>query len=375
MTEPSAPPTVPAELAHDLQALVDAEQLVTGEAVLLRVEVPSLGLVSRHVAGTLARGGGDPALVSSPFRIASITKPFTAAVVMQLVGEGQLSLDDTLGRHLPPDQVDLLERVHVLDGVSYGPRITVRQALTHASGLFDYAMSPSYGLALAADPGHVWTPREMVEGAIAWGAPHFPPGEGYGYAYSDTGYVLCGMIIEHLDGRPLHESYRARILDPLALDGTYLEGFEPHRGSAMTHVYEGEFDASPIHGSADWAGGGLVSTVDDLATFAQALVQGRVVAPPLLDEMLHWQFRTLDPALHTPGYVGYGLGVDARETNGFLLRGHRGHWGVLMHVDPVSGLTITGTIDQSSRRPDALMHGATAAVRRHLRASAFEAWS
>jgi len=140
-------------------------------------------------------------------------------------------------------------------------------------------------------------------------------------------------------------------------------------------VYEGEFDCAPIHGSADWAGGGLVSTVDDLAVFAQALVQGRVVASPLLDEMLHWQFRTLDPTLHTPGYLGYGLGVDARETNGFLVRGHRGHWGVLMHVDPVSGLTITGTIDQSSRKPETLMHGATAAVRRHLPASAFEVWA
>ena len=375
MTDPVPHDLVPHELAADLQALVDAETAIAGEACLLRVEVPSQRLVTRHVAGALERAGTEQALVSSPFRIASITKPFTAAIIVQLVGEGRLSLDDTLGRHLPPDHLDLLPRIHVLDGVSSGERITVRQALTHASGLFDYAMSPSYGLALAADPGHVWTPREMIEGAIAWGTPHFPPGEGYGYAYSDTGYVLCGLIIEHLDGRPLHESYRARILDPLGLDATYLEGFEPHRGTAMTHVYEGEFDATPIHGSADWAGGGLVSTVDDLAVFAQALVQGRVVTPPLLDEMLHWQFRTLDPALHTPGYLGYGLGVDARDSNGFVLRGHRGHWGVLMHVDPVSGLTITGTIDQSSRKPEALMHGATAAVRRHLPASAFEGWA
>ena len=364
-----------AALAASLQTLVDTEHAIGDEACLLRVEVPALGLVARHVAGGLARSGdagpSPAATVASPFRIASITKPFTSAVVAQLVGEGRLSFDDRLADLLPASYADVVPRMHVLDGVSSGERITMRQALTHASGLFDYAMSPSYGAALFRDPGHVWTPREMIEGAIEWGTPHFPPGEGYGYAYADTGYVLAGVIIEHLDGRPLHESYRARILDPLGMHGTYLEGFEPHRGPDITHAHEGDFDVMPIHGSSDWAGGGLVSTVDELAVFGQALVAGRVVAVSLLDEVLHWQFRTLDPELHSPGYLGYGMGVEARESNGFVFRGHRGHWGVLMHVDPVTGITITGTINQSSRRPDALMHGAAAALREHLPADAF----
>ncbi|MCY7299779.1 MAG: beta-lactamase family protein [Ilumatobacteraceae bacterium] len=345
-----------------LQALVDSEAAVEGAASILRVELPRRGLVWQHVAGGITRGG-EPAAVTTPFRIASVTKPFTAAVVMQLVAEGKLALDDLLSSRLPADHLDLVPRVHVLDGVSYGERITIRQMLSHASGLFDYAMSPSFGQAIGADPGHVWTPREMVEGAIAWGTPHFPPGEGYGYAYSDTGYVLAGLVIEAIEGRPLHEAYRARILDPLGLGNTYLEGFEAHRGSEMAHAHEGQFDAAPIHGSADWAGGGLVSDTADLATFVQALLAGDIVPEPCLAEMLDWQFRALDPAKHTPGYLGYGLGVDVRESNGFLLRGHRGHWGVLMHRDPLIGLTITGTINQADRRPEALMHGATAAIR------------
>ncbi len=353
---------ITAAVGGRLQALVDAEAAVEGAACILRVELPRRGLVCQHVAGGITRGG-EPAAVTTPFRIASITKPFTAAVMMQLVAEGTLALDDPMAAHLPADHLDLVPRVHVLDGVSYGERITIRQMLSHSSGLFDYAMSTQFGLAIAADPGHVWTPREMVEGAIGWGAPHFPPGEGYGYAYSDTGYVLAGLIIETVDCRRLDEAYRARILDPLGLDNTYLEGFEAHRGSEMAHAHEGQFDTAPIHGSADWAGGGLVSDTADLATFVQQLLAGAVVPQPYLDEMLQWQFRTLDPVLHTPGYLGYGLGVDARESNGFLLRGHRGHWGVLMHCDPLSGLTITGTINQADRRPDALMHGATAAIR------------
>jgi D-alanyl-D-alanine carboxypeptidase len=352
----------PSQIEASLVAALDAEANVDGAACLLRVELPAHGLVWRCAAGGLARGGA-PARVDTTFRIASITKTFTAAVVCQLVVEGRLGFDDLMSQHLPPDHLDLVDRVHVLDGVSAGHRITVRQLLTHGSGLFDYASAPGFFRTIAADPSHVWTPREMVEGAIAWGPPHFPPGEGYGYAYSDTGYVLLGLIIEHLDGRSLHEAYRARILHPVGLRVTCLEGHEGHRGPEMSHPYEGDLDASVIHGTADWAGGGLVSDVDELAVFAHALMEGRVVPRPVLDEMFEWRFRTLDPALHSPGYLGYGFGVEAREYDGFLLRGHRGHWGAFMHIDPPTGLTITGTINQSSRRPDALVQAVTALVR------------
>ena len=170
-------------------------------------------------------------------------------------------------------------------------------------------------------------------------------------------------------------SYRARILDPLGMSGTYLEGFEEHRGPAIAHAHEGEYDVMPIHGSSDWSGGGLVSTVDELAVFAHALVDGRLLDRPLLDEVLRWRFRTLDPALHSPGYLGYGMGVEARDLGGTVFRGHRGHWGVVMHVDPVSGITLTGTINQSSRRPDALAQGAVDAIRTHLPAHVWAARS
>ena len=347
-------------LGHRLQQLVDAEVAVDGTACLLRVEVPEIG-VWRHVGGAVERGRA-PAMVSSPFRTASITKTFTGVVVLQMAAEGRLALDDLMIDHLPDDYLDLVPRLHVIDGVSYGARITIRQLLTHASGLFDYALSEGFIGAIINDPGRPWTPREMLEGAVEWGRPHFPPGEGYGYAYSDTGYVLLGIIIEHLGGLPLHVAYRNRILEPLGLSATYLEGHEAHRGPVLTHTHEGAFDTSVIHGTADWAGGGLASDVDDLATFARAVVVGRLVAGTWLDELLHWKFRTLDPSQHSPGFLGYGCGVEARNVEGVLLRGHRGHWGAWMHTDPVSGLTITGTINQADRRPDRIVTGAVRAV-------------
>lgn len=342
--------------------LVESQSAIADEGCVLRVELPGHGVVVRHAAGGIVRHG-DRTHPLSAFRIASITKPFTAVVVMQLAAEGRLGLDDLMIDHLPHDLRDVVDAVHVIDGVSYGRRITLRQMLTHASGMFDFAQSPGFFGTIAADPGRPWTPREMLEGAATWGVPHFPPGEGYGYAYSDTGYVFLGRIIEHIEGRPLHDSYRSRIIEPLDLTATYLEGYETHRGEEMIHPYQGDLDASIIHGSADWAGGGLVSDVDDLTVFARALIDTSLVPTPWSEEMLDFRFRTLDPDLHTPGYVGYGCGVDARESSGLLLRGHRGYWGALMHIDPVSGLTVTGTISQAERRPDELMHGAVAAVR------------
>ncbi|MEN9506552.1 MAG: hypothetical protein RI958_2478 [Actinomycetota bacterium] len=350
------------DLRQRIVRVVESQSAVSDDACVVRVELPDQGVVVRHAAGGIVRGQARAHPLSS-FRIASITKPFTAAVVMQLVAEGRLGLDDAMIDHLPADLHDVVDRVHVIDGVSYGRRITVRQMLTHASGLFDFAQSAGFFTAIAADPGRHWSPREMLEGAGVWGAAHFPPGEGYGYAYSDTGYVFLGCIIEGLDAGPLHESYRRRIIGPLGLAATYLEGYEEHRGEPMIHPHQGDLDASVIDGSADWAGGGLVSDTDDLAVFARALIDGTLVPQPLLDEMLDYRFRTLDPDLHTPGYVGYGCGVDARESSGLVLRGHRGYWGALMHIDPVSGLTITGTISQAERRPDELMHAVVAAAR------------
>lgn len=345
-----------------LQAAVDAEAAVADEGCLLRVELPGSALSWTLAAGGIERGG-DRVAPSTPFRIASITKTFTAAVIVQLEAEGRLGFDDAMARHLPESVADLVDRLHVIDGRSYGAAITVRQLLTHASGLFDYAQSDGFFAAIAAAPDRPWTPREMLEGSIEWGRPHFAPGEGYGYAYSDTGYVLLGLIIEALDDRPLHDAYRARIVEPLGLRATYLEGHEPHRGPAMAHPYQGEFDVMPIHGTADWAGGGLVSDVDDLAAFAQALMAGEVVPESSLAEMLRFDFRTLDPSRHSPGFAGYGFGVEARHSDGFLLRGHRGHWGAWMHIDPASGLTVTGTINQAERRPDRIVQAVTAAVR------------
>jgi len=351
------------EKAALLQQLLDSEMRDGVPSCILHVEDSSTGVFFDGAAGAVSLDDTTSVHAHDTFRIASITKTFTAVVVMQLVSEGRLSLDDAVVDHTPVNLQDLIDRIHVFEGKSYGRDITIRQVLRHSSGLIDYASQDQFFAEIIADPSKPWNPRRFLEGAIEWGTPHFAPDSGYMYAYSDTGYVLLGVVIEHITGEPLHTAYRTRIIDPLALTNTYLEGYEAHRGPTFTHPYEGPFDASPIHGTADWAGGGLVSTAQDLATFAKSLFAGSLVDHTALAEMMRYDFRTLDPAKHTEGFLGYGLGIDARRSGPLVLRGHRGHWGALMHIDPQSGLVITGTINQASRFPNSLMHGVVEILR------------
>ena len=130
------------EFGDELQRLADTEANVDHTSCLLRVERPGVGVWS-VAAGPIERGGAA-ASPTSPFRTASITKSFTGVVVLQLVQEGRLALDDLMTAHLPDDLLPVVPRLHVIDGVSYGERITIRQLLTHSSGLFDYEIGRAH---------------------------------------------------------------------------------------------------------------------------------------------------------------------------------------------------------------------------------------
>jgi len=343
-------------LSNSLNAVVT--QQLSDEVVncLVRVEWMDGRDSASGAAGRTAADSPRALSADDPFRIASVTKTFTATLIMQLVEEGHLRLDDAAIEFLDVQARSCLRALQNFGGEPHGGEVTIRQLLTHAAGLFDYASAPEFFAELAEEPGRRWSPLELLEGAIAWGAPHFEPGGGYGYSYSDTGYVLLGLVIENILRQELHVAYRERILNPVGLHETYLEGYEEHRGPVLSHAYQGAFDVMAISGTADWAGGGLVSTARDLASFARALFVGDLLSPEALLSMLRWDFRALDPLRHTPGYLGYGLGVEARKYGSHLWRGHRGHWGVLFHVEPVSGLILTGTINQASVHPDAFFH-------------------
>jgi D-alanyl-D-alanine carboxypeptidase len=207
------------------------------------------------------------------FRIASVTKTFTAAAILRLVESGRLGLDDPIVDRLSPATASLLRR----DGYRVDA-IRIRHLLMHTSGLYDYASDPAFVSYVLAHGRHHWTRREQVRFAMSHGKPYAPPGREFHYA--DTGYILLGEILERRTGRSLAAAYRSLLrFDKLGLRRTYLETLEPRPSAAQprAHQYYQRIDATAFDPSFDlYGGGGLVSTVDDLARFYRALFHGGV---------------------------------------------------------------------------------------------------
>jgi D-alanyl-D-alanine carboxypeptidase len=236
-------------VSRRLQAAVEAQVAAGAPGALARVEAPRAGVVWGGSAGYLARGGGRAFRPGDAFRVASVTKSVTAAVVVRLTREGRLALDEHLSEQLAPE---LFERWRVLDAL---PRTTLRQLLAHTAGVPNYFGEEAFLARLREDPGRIWRPVELVDHAAAHGTPPFRDGQGF--QYSDTGFVIAGILAEQATGRPLHEIFRQLVFDPLGMHETWLGGHEPARNPEPAHHYLDELDLTTISPTMDWAGGGL----------------------------------------------------------------------------------------------------------------------
>ena len=247
------------------------------------------------------------------FRVGSITKSFVATVVLQLVGEGKLTLDDTLDHWLPgvvPDATG----------------VTIRELLNHTSGIPNYTNEVTFDTALVSTPSRVWTPQELVS-FVDQRPPLFSPGARW--SYSNTNFILLGLIVERITGRPLGAELRDRIFAPLRLVHTsfptastsmpapFAHGYLlPNNGLVPVRTYKDVTAWSP---SWAWAAGAVVSTADDLARFYGALLSGDVLKPELLAAM-----EDTVPVTTDPGGPGYGLGLMRDETACSDTWGHDG---------------------------------------------------
>lgn len=314
---------VSAALQQALTATVAEQPWLPG--VMAAVDCPSCGLHWSGAAGVSNVQTGRPLTPDFGFRIASLTKTFTAAAIYRLVEQGALGLREPLDALLAEPDLELLQsRGYRTD------RITVAHLLSHTSGLPDYADTPEYLAEVLADPTRRWTRREQVEFAVN----RFPPAGKLGkvYAYSDTGYVLLGEILERRSGLALADAYRHVLgFDRLGLSSTWLESLEPVPPGAgpRTSQYFGDFDILTADPSFDlYGGGGLVSTVADLNRFIAALFAGKVVHRASLASMLK---TTVDP------YAGRGL----FRFGATGCWGHGGFWGVVMLHCPTEGVSMS----------------------------------
>ncbi|MFD7657111.1 serine hydrolase domain-containing protein [Actinosynnema sp. NPDC059797] len=252
-------------------------------------------------SGTARVGSPRPVPVDGRFRIGSITKTFVSTVVLQLVGEGRVELDAPVSRYLPGLLPD-------------GDRITVRHVLQHTSGLYNYTE------ALPLDPAEfesirykTWTPAELV--ALSTARPlDFEPGTDW--SYSNTNYVVAGLLIEKVTGKPYGRSVEQRVLRPLGLRDTSVPGTRVEVPGPHAHGYvrvNGQVvDITELNPSVAWAAGEMISTTADLERFIDALLDGRLLRPAQQRELL----TTVE---------GYGLGIESTELPcGVTTWGHGG---------------------------------------------------
>jgi len=303
---------------------------------VVRISGPG-GVLCEGAAGFVAGPGSARMTPDTPFEIASITKAVTAATILRLVEQGKLRLDSNLGEVLPAGTLR-----------GFKADITVRQLLSHTSGLGDYWTDGSrdrqgntaFIRAFNAAADRSWQPDEILSYAreIPAGRP------GAHFQYSDTNYVLLGLIIERAAGRTLHRVFREEIFEPLGMKSTWLTYREKQRGAAPSHRYEGDEDLHAVpRQSADWAGGGLVSTTRDLERFLRGLASGA----------LFHQTETLALMRESvpvgEADISYGLGLYRVKLEGGKgeIWGHDGHGNSFAYYWPQRDITFTGTLNQT----------------------------
>jgi D-alanyl-D-alanine carboxypeptidase len=264
-------------------------------------------------------GHGDvaartPVPWNAKFRIGSFTKTFVSATLLQLVGEHRLSLDDPVDRWLPG-----LIRANGNDGRT----ISVRQLMQQTSGLPDYLQGlPYLGNKTGFEKNRfkTVTPQQAITLAMKY-KPEFAPGTKW--AYSNTNYILAGMIINHITGHPWQQEVHNRIVKPLGLHHTYLPdtsplipqphavGYERFPGPGATPEdlkYGDPIDATLQNPSWGGSAGEIISTTDDSDRFLQALVTGKILHPAQLAEMQKTVPTDANFQKNWPG-SRYGLGL------------------------------------------------------------------
>jgi D-alanyl-D-alanine carboxypeptidase len=245
--------------------------------------------VRAGVAGYADRDAHVLMRAADRYRIASVTKAFVSVLVLQLEAEGKLDIDDSVEKYLP--------RV-----VPNGSAITLRELMNHTSGLFNYTDDSAFVNDPVTNFSRAWTPPEILALAFAH-PPNFAPGTNW--SYSNTNYIVLGLVVETVTGEPLGQVLQERIFAPLSLTSTsfpltiqlapdFVHGYIKLPGSPLIDIAPG------LNPSWGWAAGAIVSNASDVTTFYRALFAHKLLPAAQLDEM----------EAPTQSSGTYGLGID-----------------------------------------------------------------
>ncbi|MBL0127972.1 MAG: beta-lactamase family protein [Flavobacteriales bacterium] len=239
-------------------------------------------------------------------RVGSTVKMFTAATVMLLQEEGKLDLDDRIAEYLSGDPIDRLANAD---------QATIRQLLQHSSGIFNYIRSARFQTASLNDLVRVWHPEDLLH--YAYGKPAaFAVGSDV--AYSNTNYVLLGMLIEKVEGKPFYRVFEEKLFGPLGLSLTAFAAEDPVPADLIRGYVDLYSNLNVIECTyfSGWdyftADGGLISNPHDLGVFLRALVNGQVVNAASWAEMTAWRSPSEQDTEFYP--IAYGLGIFRMQT-------------------------------------------------------------
>jgi D-alanyl-D-alanine carboxypeptidase len=258
----------------ELQRILDNWRSRSGiPGATLSIYLPSHAFPLTFTSGTTTYEGSQRINSNTLFQAGSITKSFTSMIILQLEAQGKLNIDDPITNYLPQ--------------YPQWQNVTIRELLNHTSGIFNYTETETFNEIRKTQPEAEFTPEEIVRLAEQH-RDYFPPGEGW--KYSNTNYVLAGMIIQAVTKQPvsdvmnhyLHGDLRCNLINTYYLPGLYSGSFISH----MAHGYScNGHDVTLDNMSWAYTAGAIVTTTQDLLTWWRALFQGNVLPEKQLDEM------------------------------------------------------------------------------------------
>ncbi|MCR8844461.1 beta-lactamase family protein [Paenibacillus sp. SC116] len=315
------------KIENHLSGIVEKNDSLS--SALLTIYSKQTGYFEQFAVGTKNHSSDEPAHVDSQYHAASIGKTMCAVIFGMLVEEGKISYDDKVASWLDDS---VLNGLFVVDGIDYADQVTIRQLLSHTSGVGDYFEGPvNSGQPLlqqiSSNPELSFTPETLIaftrDNQEAVGKP------GQQFYYSDTGYILLGLMLEQIEKQPYAAILEEKIFKPLGMEHSYLM-FYQNKPADILGLYINGVDIIDKQAlSVDWAGGGVVTTMDDLLTFMIALEDGTLVSDEVYKQMT-------DFVHHYDKGIYYGMGMmyfDFSELS-FLL-------GSLSDV--YGGVGVTGT--------------------------------
>ncbi len=317
---------------------------------MLTIKDEKRGVLFSQALGTTGVSGN---LVSPEyrFRTGSITKLFTATVILQLIEEGLLGLEDSYFDLIHKDTLTILSGMHFFEETDYSKRITIQHLLQHSSGLADYFSDDERFMNhVMQHPSQWWNWKLVMEKYFEFDLnlkPSFVPGNGF--HYSDTNYLLLAILIEQITNKPLHQAFREKIITPLGLHDTYLEFYElPGKIKPVVYPYYGVTSLENINTSFDWGGGGLISTMNDLDLFIRSLINGTIFKKAESQNHFMRFQNTYSVTGNTSRSIQYGLGIQKKCFPGYSFFGHTSAYGSMLFYDPDKDISIILSLNQTT---------------------------